>query len=210
MSKLRLLGRTSSINVRKVLWTIAELGILFTHEDEWGSSSQPTTLPSFKILNPNAQIPVIQDENGVLWESNTICRYLAFKHQGISLLPNFASERAKVEMWMDWQATDLNTAWRYAFMALVRKDLSYDSPAQVAQSIERWNEMMGRLDAHLARSGCYVTGAQFTLADIVLGLSAHRWEMTPMTHAVLPSVQAWLTRLRSRRTAANLLDSQYP
>ena len=117
---LRLLGSTRSINVRKVLWTLAEVGAPFAHEDDWGMPARPLSAPEFKALNPNALVPVIEDDGIVLWESNTICRYLAAKHNRIDLLPSSATARAKVEMWMDWQATDLNTAWRYAFMALVR------------------------------------------------------------------------------------------
>ena len=73
---LKILGRTSSINVRKVLWTCQELDLSYERED-WGIGFASTHDPAFLALNPNAQVPVIIDENGVLWESNTICRYLA-------------------------------------------------------------------------------------------------------------------------------------
>jgi glutathione S-transferase len=65
------------------------------------------------------QITLIIDEAGVLWESNTICR-LAGKHQNTDLLPHEPAARTRVEQWMDWQATELNPSWGYAFFALVR------------------------------------------------------------------------------------------
>ena len=116
---LRILGKESSINVRKVLWTCDELGLAVERED-WGSGFRTTDDPAFLRLNPNAMVPVIDDGGFVLWESNTICRYLATKHRSLALLPSEPQQRARVEQWMDWQATELNNAWRYAFMGLVR------------------------------------------------------------------------------------------
>ena len=77
---LKILGRTSSINVRKVLWTCQELGIDYVRED-WGIGFKPTQSAEFLALNPNAQVPVLIDDHGVLWESNTICRYLTGLYQ---------------------------------------------------------------------------------------------------------------------------------
>lgn len=117
---LRILGKASSINVRKVLWTCAELALPFELE-EWGSGFRPTDTPAFLALNPNAMVPVIQDEDFTLWESNTIIRYLATRYGANALYPAEARARARVDQWIDWQASDLNTAWRYAFLSLVRR-----------------------------------------------------------------------------------------
>lgn len=84
---LKILGKASSINVRKVLWTCDELDLSYERED-WGSGYASTHSPEFVRLNPNAQVPVIIDDAGVLWESNTICRYLAGKHSHAELLPH--------------------------------------------------------------------------------------------------------------------------
>ncbi len=89
-------------------------GVSYERED-WGSGFASTQSPEFLQLNPNAQVPVLIDEAGVLWESNTICRYLAGKHQNTDLLPTEPAARARVEQWMDWQATELNPSWGYAF-----------------------------------------------------------------------------------------------
>lgn len=116
MTVPKVLGRTSSINVRKVLWTLDELGLAYERED-WGAGFASTKDPKFLAMNPNALVPVLIDEHGPLWESNTICRYLA---TGAPLLPEGRRAHAIVEQWMDWQATELNLAWRYAFAGLVR------------------------------------------------------------------------------------------
>jgi glutathione S-transferase len=198
MEMLRLLGKEASINVRKVLWTCAELGIEYQRED-WGMPVRSPAEPAFLALNPNAMVPVIVDADGtVLWESNTICRYLAQRYGDGSLLPRDAVGRARVEQWMDWQAGELNNAWRYAFMALVRKSPAHGDAVQVEHSIVQWNRYMGILERQLDRTGAYAAGAAFSLADIVLGLSANRWLMTPMTRPDTPALQAWLDRLRRR------------
>ncbi len=194
---LKLLGKSSSINVRKVLWLCTELQLDIEHE-QWGSGHRPTQTSEFLKLNPNAMVPVVLDGPLVLWESNTICRYLAGREQRSDLLPTAPVERARVEQWMDWQATELNTAWRYAFMALVRLSPAHADPQALAASVHEWNRLMQILDRQLDKTGAHAAGAGFTLADIVLGVSANRWLMTPMARPTLPAVQAWLTRLRER------------
>lgn len=194
---LKLLGKPSSINVRKVLWLCAEIGVAVDNE-AWGAGFRPTDDPAFLALNPNAQVPVIVDDGFVLWESNSICRYLARTHGRVDLLPEAPRERARVEQWMDWQATDLNTAWRTAFLGLVRQSPAHADPRAIAASAAAWNRLMGMLDAQLARGGPYVAGDAFTLADIVLGLSTNRWRMTPIERPSLPAVDAWFDRLCER------------
>ncbi|HEU4852567.1 MAG TPA: glutathione S-transferase [Telluria sp.] len=194
---LRILGKASSINVRKVLWTCAELGVVFEREN-WGDGFRSTREAGFLALNPNAQVPVIVDGDFVLWESNTICRYLATQYGGGLLLPRAAPERAMVEQWMDWQATELNNAWRYAFMALVRRSPAHQDPGSITASVDSWNRHISLLDRHLAAGGPYVAGNEFSLADVVLGLSLNRWLMTPMERPDCPALAAYYERLRGR------------
>lgn len=186
---LTLIGRASSINVRKVLWTCDEIGLACTRLEAG---------PDLPDLNPNALFPVIRDGDFVLWESNSICRYLARCHGRTDLLPAEPRAQAEVERWMDWQAGDLNSAWRYAFMARVRRSASHEDPAQIAASAAQWNRLMGVLDGQLARTGAHVAGETFTLADIVLGLSTQRWLMTPIDRPVLRHVAEWRERLQHR------------
>jgi glutathione S-transferase len=194
---LNILGKSSSINVRKVLWLCAELDLPFQQE-EWGSDSLSAETPEFRALNPNAMVPVIRDEGFVLWESNAICRYLAAKHERHDLLPREPDRRAIVEQWMDWQATELNNSWRYAFMALARQSAAHTDPSAIEAGIAGWNRHMAILEAQLFRTGAYVTGNAFTLADIVLGVSTNRWFMTPMPRPALPAIDAYYERLSER------------
>lgn len=194
---LRLLGRASSINVRKLLWLLHETGLPFEHEP-WGEGDRRLDDPAFLALNPNGQVPVLVHGDRVLWESNTLCRYLAGIAGRDDLLPVQPGPRAQVEQWMDWQATDLNSAWRYAFMALVRRHPDFTDPQAVQASASQWNRLMGLLDARLATTGAWVAGNGFTLADIVLGLSLNRWRMTPIGRPSLPHLERYHERLCER------------
>lgn len=185
---LRMLGKASSINVRKVLWLCDEIGLPYERRDEGPELAQ----------NPNGLVPVIVDGDFVLWESHTILRYLVGRYGGAALLPQEPRRRAEVEQWIDWQATDLNSSWRYAFMALVRRDPAFDDPRQIAASTTNWNRMLSILDARLAATQAFVAGADFTLADIPIGLSVNRWLMTPIERPSLPAVKAYYERLSER------------
>jgi len=194
---LQVLGRRSSINVRKVLWTCDELGLAHEQED-WGMGFRSTQAPEFLALNPNALVPVIKDDGFVLWESSTICRYLAARHGRTDLLPSEAQARARVEQWIDWQAGQLNNAWRYAFLALSRKSPAHTDTAAITASVHDWNRQMRVLEAQLVKTGAYAVGPSFTLADIGLGLAVHRWLKTPMARSELPAVADYVLRLRER------------
>lgn len=204
---MKLLGRLTSLNVRKVTWTAALLRLDLPRED-WGTGFQSTQQPEYLALNPNGLIPVLVDGDFVLWESNSICRYLAAKHGATPLLPAEPQARALVEQWMDWQAGELNNSWRVAFMALVRGQPA--APEAVQASVVGWNRHMAMLDAQLARTGAFVTGDAFTLADVVLGLSAQRWLNAPIERAALPAVSAWLQRLGAQPGFSTYVDNGMP
>ncbi|OUR02899.1 glutathione S-transferase [Pluralibacter gergoviae] len=198
---ITILGRPSSINVRKVLWTCSELGLLFQHEECDIDLTASTPMQSgfvFTELNPNAMVPVLLDNEFVLWESNTIIRYLANRYGDGSLYPHAAEARARVDQWLDWQASELNRAWSYAFMSLVRRSPEHDDTSQVLKSIQNWSRFMCILDERLKQTGAYVSGCEFSLADVSIGLSVHRWFGTPLAHPQLDAVQDYYQRITKR------------
>jgi len=194
---IEILGKASSINVRKVLWTCAELKLDFERED-WGSGFRSTQTPAFLVLNPNGLVPVVKDGDFVLWESNTIVRYLAARYGGAHLYPADAVLRARVDQWIDWQAADLNRSWSYAFLGLVRQSPSHQAGDEIARSIEHWSAHMRILNQQLLATGAFVAGDAFSLADIPIGLSVNRWFATPFEHPPLPAVADYFERLSER------------
>lgn len=194
---LKIYGYAASINVRKVLWTCEELGLSFDRED-WAGGFRSTAEPEFRALNPVGMVPVIEDDGIVVWESNVIVRYLATSRGRTDLAPNDAISRAHVEQWMDWRASDFNNSWRTAFQGLVRRNPTFADPTAIARSTRQFSEMVGIVDAQLARTRTYIAGDTFTLADIVIGLSLHRWRSVPMDRPSYPNVAAYCERLLER------------
>lgn len=207
---LNILGKLSSINVRKAVWACAELNLACERED-WGSGFRATDVPEYLALNPNALVPVLRDGDFVLWESNAILRYLANREGSAALYPPAPQQRALVDQWLDWQATTLNPAWVYAFQALVRQSPAHQDPQGIAQSIAKWTRQMRILDERLAQTGAYVAGPEHSLADIAIGLSVHRWLGTPFEHPPLPAVEAYYReRLAARPGFAQVCDAATP
>ncbi len=167
---LKILGRITSINVRKVLWAADEMGLSYERED-WGLPIRDPKEPDFLKLNPNAQVPVIVDDGFVLWESAAVMRYLGELH-GSDLWPDDIKERAMVDQWLTWQGTELNPAWAYAVFALLRKNPAFTDPERIAKSVADWSRVMGIFEDRLQVAGDFVANGRFSLADIVLALSS--------------------------------------
>src|SRR6476620_9652357 len=133
---LRLWGRMSSINVRKVVWTVQELGISVQRTDAGGQFGIVREA-RYLALNPNGLVPLIEDEDtgAVLWESNTIVRYLCARHSMGELYPESLPDRFVAEQWMDWQQTTLNPAGRDAFLQWIRTPAAQRDDALIAASV---------------------------------------------------------------------------
>jgi len=203
---LKVLGRITSINVRKVLWALDELDLAFERED-WGMPLRDPKVPEFLALNPNGQVPVLIDGDFVLSESNAVLVYLAERENG-RLLPEPLRERARALQWLSWQGTELSTTWGYAFLGLARRSPGYDDADKIAASIARWQPKMQILEGQLQKSGDYVAGDAFSIADIALGLSVHRWFSTPFDKPDLPIVEAYYRRLLGRPAGAKYMTKE--
>jgi glutathione S-transferase len=195
MTTLRILGRVTSINVRKVLWVADLAGLPYTRED-WGMPVRDPKVPEFLRLNPNGQVPVIvEDETFVLWESGAVMRYFA-EVANSDLWPKPVRERGLVDQWLTWQATELNPTWGYAVYALLRKEPGFDDPAKVEESRTKWTARMQLLEGHLAGAGGFMANGRLSLADIAIALSSHRWFQCPIARPELPAVTAHYDMLR--------------
>jgi glutathione S-transferase len=82
---LKVWGRRSSFNLQKVMWLVGELGLPHEHIPAGGDFGLNDT-PEFLAMNPHGRVPVIDDDGTVVWESQTILRYLAAKYGARSVL----------------------------------------------------------------------------------------------------------------------------
>ncbi len=215
MTTLHIWGRISSINVRKVVWTLQELSVPFTRTDA-GLAYGVTKTPEYLAKNPNAFVPLLEDGDFTLWESNAIVRYLCAKHSPGILYPDDLQTRFDQERWMDWQQTTFNGAGREAFIQLCRTPPQERSAEAVRKSVAATERVLGMLNAHLAKQA-FVCGSAFGMADIPLGCEMHRWWGLPAEALAAlglarrplsdwPHVQRWWRVIQERPATRGVLD----
>jgi hypothetical protein len=94
---LKLWGRPTSLNVQKVLWCLAELDLAYERIDA-GMAFGKNDTPEYLAMNPNGRVPTLVDGDYVLWESNSIMRYLNLAYgKGSAIYPQDAKARAAVD-----------------------------------------------------------------------------------------------------------------
>ena len=201
---LRIWGRLSSINVRKVVWAAQEVGLPFERIEAGGAFGVVNT-PDYRQMNPNAMVPVLQDGALTLWESNTIVRYLCAKYAGDTLYPAPLEARFNAERWMDWQQTALNPATRNAFVQLIRTPASAQQPDLIRQSVDETEHLLTLLEAQLSEQA-FVAGEHFSMADIPVACEIHRWFGLPRTRAPHRHIERWYQGLQQRRASQGVLD----
>jgi glutathione S-transferase len=193
---LKIIGRKNSSNVQKVLWCCAELGLDFEREDAGRGFGRNDT-PEFLAMNPNGLVPVIEDDGCVLWESNTIVRYLAAGHGNASLYPDDLKVRAGAERWMDWQLSVLGPAFTPIFHGLVRDAPEKRDHAKIAAARDNVESKLEMLERYLGETA-FVAGDALTIGDIPVGIYAYRWYQFDIERKTLPNFERWYRALCGR------------
>ena len=193
---LRIWGRRNSINVQKVMWTVAELGLAHEHKDAGGSFGGLDD-PAYLTMNPNGRVPVIDDDGVVVWESNAIVRYLCATHSAGELWADDPAARSLADRWMDWQNSSLIADLVTVFLGLIRTPEAERDWIAIGDAARRLNGHMGVLDDHLGRNE-WVAGGAMTMGDIPVGALVPRWLHLPMERPDLGHVAAYYERLQQR------------
>jgi glutathione S-transferase len=203
---LKIWGRANSVNVQKVLWCCDELGLPFQRVDA-GLQFGRVNDPDYRELNPNGQVPCLEDGAFVLWESNAILRYLAMQYgPSSSLYPSEPKLRASVDRWLDWSLSTLAPAERPVFMTLVRTPPEDRDMIALAANLKTLVARWKIVDAHL-QGRFHMEGDRFTIADIVLGAFAKRWfGVEGIDRPAMPSLQRWYQRLTQRAPFKKYID----
>ena len=201
---LKIWGRMSSINVRKVVLVAQELGLPFERIDAGGAFGIVKT-PEHLAKNPNGLIPLIEDDEVQLWESNVIVRYLCARHAADTLYPLALPARFDAERWMDWQQTTLGPAGRPAFLQWIRTPADQRNPDAIAQSVAATEPLLGLLDQHLGRQP-FMAGDRLTMADFPIACEIHRWINLPQPRTEHPHLDRWYAGMLARPSARGVLD----
>ena len=187
---IEVLGRRNSANVQKVMWALGELNLEYTRHDVGGSFGYPDDYPG---INP--VVPTIRDGELVVWESNACVRYLARTYGMGSLMPDDAAVATEADMWMEWQRSDISTAFFPMFQMLVRGMAS--TPEKIERSIKGCARAFAQLDGQL-KGRSYICGDSLTMADIVIGAMMYRYMTLPIERPSLQHLEAWYQRLTQR------------
>ena len=195
-------GRITSINVRKVIWTLQELGLPFERKDA-GAAFGVVDTDDYAQLNPNRLVPLMVQGERTLWESNVIVRYLCASQQ--RLCPTDPWLRADAERWMDWQQTTFSPAGRDAFIQLFRKPEGAPNMAKVQASVNATRPLLDMLDRHLSQRP-FLAGDEFGMADIPMVCEVHRWKGLPIEHTPGPHLDRWYAAVSQRSATRGVLD----
>ena len=193
---LKIWGRATSSNVQKVLWCCTELGLEFERVDVGGPFGGNRD-PEYLAMNPNGLVPTVKDGDLVMWESNTICRYLAATRNGEHLYPRDPAARTHVERWMDWQLAVIAPPMGQLLFGLVRSTPETRDPSAIEAARRRAAAAWTILDDEV-KDQPYLAGDQLSLAEIVLGTLIYRWFAFPIERPELPNLRAWHDRMHQR------------
>jgi glutathione S-transferase len=202
---LKVWGRNTSSNVQKAMWAVMELGLEHERFDIGGAFGKNRE-PAYLNMNPNGLVPTLQDGDFILWESNSIIRYLVRTHGKGKYEGATPQITALANQWMDWQLTVVGPAITPAFHGLIRTPEDKRDLAAIAASQSKTTEAMKILDAQLGKTE-HVAGKDFTMGDIPVGVMCYRyWQLVP-ERPELPNLQRWYAGLQRREAFRNAVEA---
>lgn len=193
---LKILGRTTSSNVQKVLWLCDEVGIDYERTDiggPFGGNDQPEYL----AMNPNGRVPTVIDGDFILWESNAIVRYLAAKYAAGSWYPDDLQKRARCDQWMDWTVSTLSGAHVPVFQGLIRTPPEQRNMDAIAKARVGYSKALAMLDGHLANNA-YIAGDEISVGDIAPAPFTYRWFTLDIEREDYPNLKRWYDQIAAR------------
>jgi glutathione S-transferase len=193
---IKIWGRTTSVNVQKVMWAVGELKLAHERIDVGGAFGKNRE-PAYLAMNPNGLVPTLEEDDFILWESNSIVRYLAAKYGAGTLEPSDLRARARAESWMDWQLSVVAPAIHGLFWGLVRTPPEKRDPAAVEASREKTAAALKILDAQLAKTR-FVAGETLSMGDIPVALMAYRFRRLTEERTGIDNVERWFAEIEVR------------
>jgi glutathione S-transferase len=195
---IRIWGRNTSSNVQKVMWAIGEIGLAHERIDVGGPFGKNRE-PDYLAMNPNGLVPTLEEEDGfLLWESNTIVRYLATKHRADVLEPPDLRLRAHASKWMDWQLSVASPAMAASFWGLIRTPPERRDHAAIEESKRNTTIAITILDDQLAKTQ-YAAGDAFSYGDIPVGIVAYRYRQLVPERPQLRNFERWYAAISARQ-----------
>jgi glutathione S-transferase len=203
---LKIWGRNTSSNVQKAMWAVGEMGLAHERIDIGGPFGKNKE-PAYLAMNPNGLVPTLEEEDGfLLWESNSVIRYLAAKHHADVLEPADLKVRALASQWMDWQLTVLGPAITPVFWGLVRTPPEKRDMAAIEAAKVKTTEAAKILDARLGKTN-FVAGSAFSYGDIPVGVMIYRYMALVPERPKLANLERWYAAIAERKAFRDHVSS---
>lgn len=206
---LKLWGRPTSARTLKVLWALGEVELDFEfilasatmgaagHVSKGGAAFGIVDTPEYRAMNPNGTVPTIDDGGFILWESNSIVRYLAMKYAPDLLYGDDIETFGSASRWMDWENNELLHGQHTLVMQLVRLPPAQRDPKAIESARDELIRPFAILDDQLSRTA-YIAGDRFTMGDIPIGIRAHRWHLFDVEKPGMPNLERWYGEIQKR------------
>ena len=173
----------------RTLWMAHELGIPFELV-ELPPGPKGSRKPEYLRLNPNGQVPFIDDDGLVLWESFAINLYLAKKH-GAPVGPANLAEDGRMTMWSIWAVNEIEPNASVVLLNTAELPQDQRSPAAVEKALDALNAPLQVLEDELTKGDGYLVGRRFTVADLNLVCCLFYLRFTPQALAGRRAIRAW-------------------
>lgn len=185
----------------KLLMSLLDLKHEWIHVDV---VAKETRTPAFLAMNPNAKIPVLEIAPDVqLWESNAILNYLA---DGTDYLPQDRLARARVLQWQFFEQYSHEPYIAVARFIAKYLGLPETRREEYLSKQEGGHKALHVMETQLAKTP-YLTGDQYTIADISLYAYTHVAGEGGFDLSSYPAVCAWLKRVASNPKHVTMDDS---
>lgn len=206
---LKLWGRPTSGRTQKVLWTLAEIGLPFEfilasaamgpggHVSKGNKPFGIVDGAEYRAINPNGRIPTIDDSGFVLWESNSIVRYLAMQYAPELLYGSDIRTFASASRWLDWENNELLPPQHDMVMHLIRLPEDQRNASKLEAARLDFVKRLEMMEDQLSRTA-YICGERFSYGDIALGLRVHRWKLFELKSPSMPHIERWYHDITAR------------
>ncbi|HEX4410312.1 MAG TPA: glutathione S-transferase family protein [Xanthobacteraceae bacterium] len=195
---IKVWGRNTSSNVQKVMWAIGEMGLPHERIDVGGPFGKNREA-AYLAMNPNGLVPTLEEEDGyLLWESNSIVRYLAAKHKATVLEPADLRIRANAQKWMDWQLSVFAPAITPVFLHLVRTPPEKRDHRVIEEGGKKSTAAVQMMETQLGKTA-YLAGDDFSYGDIPVAIMAYRYRQLVPDRPPQQNFERWYAAVSSRQ-----------
>ncbi|MEM7407930.1 MAG: glutathione S-transferase family protein [Pseudomonadota bacterium] len=218
---IKLWGRYTSGRTLKVLWALGELELDFELVLASGAMGPDGAVSKghtpygvvdqadYLAMNPNGRVPTIDDDGFVLWESNSIVRYLGMQYGPEHFYGNSVQMFASASRWLDFENNNLVPSMHEIDVQIRRTPEPDRDPAKVERATKTLIAEFNKVEHQLGETR-FMCGDHWTMGDIGIGLRVHRWHMFALPGAPeWPNIGRYYAEILARPAFDAVSDRRY-